>query len=371
MKELGQLMMANPISEQWQVPCILSIPQEPAAPLGGSQIDLRKRVETKSCENNESTGRRDLTSLGEQFFLAARSAEMQPVQKLLSEIAPTEIPVLIEGESGTGKEIVALQIHELSGQRELPFMKFSCAAFAVDSFQLQLKNLEMGQSAKNNRSAGTLFFDEINELDGNCQRHLLHLFPEANGLRREQSLASRIVSCTTRDLESEVQGGRFRSELYYRLNGVCVRLPPLRKRKEDIPLLAQFFLNKYSRLFHRGNASLSERTLALLVEYQWPGNIRELENVIKKIVALENEELAMSDLSGRPAPRTLSGPTIITHSLKAAARAASQQAERELILQTLTRTHWNRKKAAEALQISYKSFLYKLKQIRGPNSEEV
>ncbi len=296
---------------------------------------------------------------------------MQPVQRLLSEIARTEIPILVEGESGTGKEIVALQIHELSGQSGLPFMKFSCSAFAMDSFQSQMRNFENGQSGKNGKSAGTLFFDEISELDANCQRHLLHLFPEGNGLRRNQSLAGRIVSCTTRDLESEVHGGRFRSELYYRLNGVCLRLPPLRKRKEDIPLFAQFFLNKYSQLFHRGEVSLSERTLGRLIDYAWPGNIRELENVIKKIVALENEELAISDLSSRPAQLSVARTTLVGHSLKATARAASQQAERELILQTLTRTHWNRKKAAEALQISYKSFLYKLKQIRVPDSEEV
>jgi len=328
-------------------------------------------VQAKNCGNTEETDRGELPFLGEQFFLSTLSAEMQPVQKLLSEIAPTEIPVLIEGESGTGKEIVALQIHELSSQRGLPFMKFSCAAFSVESFQSQLINFENGQSAKTGKSGGTLFLDEISELDASCQRHLLHLFPEDNARRTNQSLGSRIVSCTTRDLESEVCGGRFRSELFYRLNGVCLRLPPLRKRKEDIPLLAHFFLNKYAQFFHREKVSLSDRTLGLLADYPWPGNIRELENVIKKIVALENEELAVSDLSARPAPLAPIGTKMITRSLKAAARAASQQAERELILQTLTRTHWNRKRAAEALQISYKALLYKLKQIRMPDSEEV
>jgi DNA-binding NtrC family response regulator len=337
----------------------------------GSKNDLRIRVLEKSGGNNERTEGGALPSLGEQFFLSTLSAEMQPVQRLLSEIAPTEIPVLVEGESGTGKEIVARQIHELSSQRGLPFLKFSCAAFAVESFQLQLRSFENGRSAKIGKSGGTLFFDEISELDANCQRHLLHLFPEENARRTAQSLGGRIVSCTTRDLESEVHGGRFRSELFYRLNGVCLRLPPLRKRKEDIPLLAQFFLNKYSQFFHRGKVSLSDRTLGLLVDYPWPGNIRELENVIKKIVALENEELAVSDLSARPSPLAAIGTTMITCSLKAAARAASQQAERELILQTLTRTHWNRKRAAAALQISYKALLYKLKQIRVPDSEEV
>jgi two-component system response regulator AtoC len=325
-------------------------------------------VQAKSYGLNERTEKGNLASLGEQFFLSSLSAEMQPVQRLLSEIAPTEIPVLIVGESGTGKEIMALQIHERSGQKGLPFTKFSCATYAAASIQSQLREVENGQGTENRKSAGTLFFDEISELDADCQRHLLHLFPEGNGQRRNQSLVGRIVSCTVHDLESEVHGGRFRGELFYRLNGICLRLPPLRRRKEDIPLLAEFFLAKYSLLFHRRGMNLSERTLSLLVEYPWPGNIRELENVIKKIVALENEELAVSDLIARPTVPASSGAGMITRSLKAASRAASQQAERELILQTLTRTHWNRKKAAEALQISYKSLLYKLKQIQVPES---
>jgi two-component system response regulator AtoC len=325
-------------------------------------------VEVKSFGKNKSEERGVSASLGEQFFLSSLSVEMQPVQRLLAEIAPTEIPVLVVGESGTGKEIIALQIHELSGQKGLPFRKFSCPAYAAASFQTQLREVENGEATESGKSTGTLFFDEISELDADCQRHLLHLFPEGNGLRRNQSLAGRIVSCTARDLESEVHSGRFRSELFYRLNGVCLRLPPLRRRKEDIPLLAEFFVDKYSRLFHRGEMSLSERTLGLLVDYPWPGNIRELENVIKKIVALENEDLAVSDLSARPPFQPPAASGMFTRSLKAASRAASQQAERELILQTLTRTHWNRKKAAEALQISYKSLLYKLKQIRVPEA---
>lgn len=311
---------------------------------------------------------RDFPSLGSRFFAAAISHEMQPVQRLIAEIAPTDIPVLLMGESGTGKEIVALQIHELSRHRGSPFVKLSCAACSTASFQLQLQGFENGATTKDGEMAGTHFFDEVSELDATCQRQLLHMFPEGNGLRGSQTLRGRIISCTTLDLESEVHGGKFRGELYYRLNGVCLRLPPLRRRKEDIPLLAQFFLEKYAGLFRRKEMHLGDQKMQRLVDYSWPGNIRELENVIKKIVALENEDLALADLSAHPAPRPPS--VLMTHSLKAAARAASQQAERDLILQTLTRTHWNRKKAAEALQISYKSLLCKLKQIRVPDSEE-
>ena len=307
----------------------------------------------------------------QRVYIAGISPEIQSVQKLIAEIAPTDIPVLLEGESGTGKEIAALQIHAMSRYRDHSFVKMSCAVFVPETFRTQLHGFENGNGEKGGNHAGTLFFDEISELDANCQRHLLQSFPEGNGLRVDQSLAGRIVSCTSRDLESEVHQGRFRSELYYRLNGVCLRLPPLRRRKEDIPLLVENFLIRSAKLFHRTPMKLSDPTLRLLTEYPWPGNIRELENVVKKIVALDSEELVMSDLRVRPMGYRAPESKHRGCSLKATARAASQQAERELILQTLEQTHWNRKRAAEALQISYKALLYKLKQIQVPGSGEV
>jgi len=298
------------------------------------------------------------------FYVSGISDEMQVIQRLISEIAPTDIPILLVGESGTGKEVAALQIHKLSKYRQLPFVKLTCASLNPESFSARPGGLENGDGEKGGRSTGTLFFDEVSELDANCQRHLLHSFPEGSQLPSHPSLVGRVVSCTTRNLDLEVESGRFRSELFYRLNGVCLRLPPLRRRREDIPRLVQFFLGKYAVVFERTQMSLSERTLQLLTDYSWPGNIRELENVIKKIVALENEELAMSDVTARQTESRVPDSTLIGGSLKAASRIASQRAERELILQTLTQTHWNRKKAAEALQISYKSLLSKLKQIQ-------
>jgi two-component system response regulator AtoC len=218
--------------------------------------------------------------------------------------------------------------------------------------------------------------DEIGELDQDCQRRLLHSVPDGSNVPAGQSLGGRIVSCSTRDLESlesDVHHGKFRSELFYRLSGVCVQLPPLRRRRDDIPLLVCHFLSKYASVFHRAEMTLSDRVMRLLVEHPWPGNIRQLENVIKRIVALENEDLGIVDLKVSPMLSALPHATMagLSRSLKAASRAASRQAERELILQTLERTHWNRKRAAEALQISYKSLLFKLKQIQVPESEEV
>ncbi len=160
-----------------------------------------------------------------------------------------------------------------------------------------------------------------------------------------------------------MRAGRFRQELYYRIDGVCLRLPPLRRRKEEIPGLVAYFLAKYAALFGRPQFSLSSQSLQILLDHSWPGNIRELENVVKKIVVVGDERIAVADLG----PSRAESPSAIGvaegASLKQAARKASREAERELILKALARTRWNRKRAAQELQISYKALLYKLKQI--------
>jgi len=172
----------------------------------------------------------------------------------------------------------------------------------------------------------------------------------------------RVVALTQRNLENDIRAGRFREDLYYRLAGVCLRVPPLRHRREDIPVLTDFFLHKYSALFGRPEPGLSEKTRQFIAEYSWPGNVRELEAAVKTIAAIGDDRIAMTALRSS----SLNGSA--NHyeegtSLKEAARAASRQAERELILRVLSRTRWNRKRAAEELRISYKALLYKLKQI--------
>jgi DNA-binding NtrC family response regulator len=214
----------------------------------------------------------------------------------------------------------------------------------------------------------TVFFDEISELDSSCQRSLVYALPDGEARPRRGSLGARVISTTNRNLDDEMKAGRFRSELYYRINGVCLRLPPLRDRKEDIPLLVESFLTKYAAEFGRPRPSLSPRALRMLLDYSWPGNIRELENAVKKIVALGAENLALPDLVAEPVETQTEVSETRSYSLKAAARAASREAEREMILEALARTRWNRKRAAQELQISYKSLLYKLKQIGLPDS---
>jgi DNA-binding NtrC family response regulator len=263
----------------------------------------------------------------------------------------------------------ARRIHQLSTNGDEPLVKIACAAMNPGNFVGELGLNKSDVSAEEAKTLNrTVFFDEISELDLSCQRSLLYALPDGEARPRRGSLGARVISTTNRNLDDEMRAGRFRSELYYRINGVCLRLPPLRDRKEDIPLLVESFLTKYAAEFGRPRPSLSPRALRMLLDYSWPGNIRELENAVKKIVALGAENLALPDLVAEPAEIRTEVNETRSYSLKAAARAASREAEREMILEALARTRWNRKRAAQELQISYKSLLYKLKQIGLPDS---
>ena len=297
-------------------------------------------------------------------FVGGISPAMQTIEIVLAEIAPTNIPILLVGESGTGKEMVAKRVHELSRRRNEPFARISCASMNSATISSELGLSKNGGGEGGSVAAGTIFLDEISELDASCQRNLLYALPDGDATSRAGMLTSRVVSATNRNLDEEMRAGRFRNELYYRINGVSLRLPPLRERKEDIPLLVEYFLTKHAAGFARPRPTLGPRTLRMFLDHSWPGNIRELENVVKKIVALGDEQLALAELDVTPTPpeKSESG-TGQSCSLKAAARAASREAEREMIMKALARTRWNRKRAAQELQISYKSLLYKLKQI--------
>jgi len=285
---------------------------------------------------------------------------MQSLESVIAEIARTNIPVLFSGESGTGKAIYAQQLHRLSGRDEHAFARVTCAALNASTFASELDVHTSGSAAN-----GTILFDEVTELDPACQRSLLYALPDGEANPRPGTLRARIVSTTSRNLDEEMRAGRFRADLYYRINGVCLRLPTLRERREDIPLLVEFFLTKHAAQFERPRPQLTPRTVRILMDHAWPGNIRELENVVKKIVALGDEQRAVAELEAEPVVvEQVEAPVVpASSSLKAAARAASRVAEREMILKTLEHTRWNRKRAAQELQISYKSLLYKLKQI--------
>jgi two-component system, NtrC family, response regulator AtoC len=294
------------------------------------------------------------------------SASISLLQRVIAEIATTDIPVLILGESGSGKEVIASEIHRLSARGAKPFVKFSCSTSSFD--WLLGAGFENGGNGSYARLEGTVLFDEVSQLDLDKQGLLLNLLPDGERTVSPGCLMARIISTSTRDLTEEMGAGNFREELYFRLNGICLRVPSLRQRKEDIPELLAVFLTKYANLLGRQQPPIKSSTLDLLIQHAWPGNVRELENIARKIVALGDDSLAVSDLSvstvGRVPGKSMSnGVGGSPRPLKQAAREASRKAERQLILESLDRTHWNRKRSARELQISYKALLYKLKQL--------
>ncbi|MFZ0295309.1 MAG: sigma 54-interacting transcriptional regulator [Candidatus Sulfotelmatobacter sp.] len=287
-------------------------------------------------------------------FVEGVSPSMRSVEAVMREVAQSEVPVLLLAENGAGKKATARRIHELSRRRGQNLHLFSC---------LNIKAVEFGNPAIHDGFAGggTVFLAEVAELSARDQARLLQILSQESSRNGEQAPV-RLICGSARDLEAEVKAGNLREDLYYRISGVCLRIPPLRQRREDIPILMEHFLGKFGRDFQRTVPALSEETYRLFQEYSWPGNVRELENAAKAIVALGDESVAMGGLRAmlrRPQAETNGGRI----SLKQAARAASREMEKELILRALTRTRWNRRRAAQDLQISYKALLYKLKQM--------
>jgi two-component system response regulator AtoC len=296
-------------------------------------------------------------------FVYGQSAAIQRLNALVGEIAQTNIPVLLIGESGTGKEVYGRLIHRLSKYCHAPFKKLSCRALEPGEFLIRLKcDLRVnGEGAED--GLRTLFLDGIDELDLACQKVLLSLLPDGE-IEENGQQGVRLIASTSRNLDKETEAGRFRRELYFRINGVCLHLPPLRDRREDIFALLEHFLAKHAAELGRKAPTVSDKEMELLGTHDWPGNVRELENVARKIAVFGDSGKAIEELretSGQAQAQALQEESG-SLSLKVAARAASRRAERELISKALERTHWNRKRAAQELRISYKSLLYKIKQ---------
>ncbi len=328
-------------------------------------------------QDNILTAIPDSATTQSPLFIPGVSSAMRLLERTIADVAETDIPVLLLGENGTGKEVVALEIHRRSRHCHEPFMKWGCAGLSADVLTARMHTEEVGDGAIRSHG-GTLFLDEISLLDQASQERLVPLLPETTGAPLENSLTARVISSSTRNLDEEMRCGRFIAGLFYRINGVFLRIPPLRHRKDDIPVLLDFFLRKYSALFGRLGPDLTSETMDLLMRHDWPGNVRELENVARKMVALGNEQLMARDLvavehlnANELVPaRAFRKPESDVQSLREASREASRHAERELILHHLERTHWNRKKTAKDLQISYKALLYKLKQLGLEGSDD-
>jgi|SRR5579859_8119736 len=293
-------------------------------------------------------------------FIYGESSAIKAVNQIVGQILSTPIAVLLVGESGTGKEAYARLIHRLSAEAQLPIKKVSCTASDSGQVLSQVKAYLQPVEQSGKHGVRTLYLDGVDELDLGCQRMLVSVLPDDDGDTNEMRV--RVISSSSRDLDPEVGLGRFRHDFYFRINGVCLRLPPLRERREDIPEFMTRFLAKYAAEQQHRPPQIGSEDMRILMSYDWPGNARELANLARKIIALGTPSVVIAELAKRPRTVTTADRGPESSSLKSASRAASRLAERQLIHQALERTHWNRKRAAQELQISYKSLLYKIKQ---------
>jgi two-component system, NtrC family, response regulator AtoC len=313
-------------------------------------------------------------------FLAA-SPQMVRIRQQILQIAPVDVPVFICGESGVGKEVVARMIHLRSKRRNQAFVKVNCAALPGELLESELFGFEQGAftgavRAKPGKfemaNKGTIFLDEIAEMSTHLQAKLLHVLQDHQysrlGGRHLVETDVRVLAATNVDVHEAMKTGRFREDLYYRLNVLSINVPPLRERTAEIPLLFSHFLQKYSEKFGKPATPPSKHLLEAAANYPWPGNLRELENFVKRYVILEDDEgslrelVEMSSTRQRTSPREETAPPREPQGLKALVRGLKDEAEMEAIADALEKTRWCRKDAAKMLGISYKALLYKMRQ---------
>jgi two-component system, NtrC family, response regulator AtoC len=378
--------------------------------------DLEQRIAKvldKQRVSTEVTQLRDQVRRQSDFtMLFGTSPKMEEVKQTIEQVADTTATVLIRGESGTGKEVVARMVYGHSIRREKPFVKVNCAAIPHELLESELFGYEPGAFTGANRqklgkfelaNQGTLFLDEVSEMHPALQAKLLHVLQDGEfsrlGGKRDISVDVRVLAATNKPLERAVEEGQFREDLFYRLNVVTIHIPPLRERREEIPVFLDFFVQKYSEFYGKNPPPFSDFAVSRMMEYSWPGNIRELENMVKRYVIVGKESQIIRELSvHKPILSSLSGTsplwgpsksdgqaqsasaTVVPiaaatppaseqemPSLLEIGRRAAMQAEREAIERVLTQTRWNRRQAAKILKISYKALLNKLKVIEEQN----
>ncbi len=353
-------------------------------------------------------GQRDFSTL------FGTSPRMEEIKNTIEQVADTNATVLIRGESGTGKEVVARMVYGHSVRRDKPFVKVNCAAIPHELLESELFGYEPGAFTGANRQKlgkfdqanyGTLFLDEISEMHPALQAKLLHVLQDGQfsrlGGKRDIEVDVRVLAATNKFLEQAVAQGAFREDLFYRLNVVTVHIPPLRERREEIPLFLEFFLEKYSDFYGKHPAPFSDYAITRMMDYTWPGNIRELENLVKRYVIVGNESQIIREISThKPIMMSMAAPAAEetkpttapantapansatsrnnSHSKMALedmpslleiGRRAAMIAEREAIERVLLETRWNRRQAAKILKISYKALLNKLKLIEEQSAQ--
>jgi two-component system, NtrC family, response regulator AtoC len=386
-------------------------PDDPEG-LGEIALDaaIKSAIEKTRLVSEISELRRQLSDDQDRAFLFwGDSPDMQSIASVIEQVSDSDVTVLIRGESGVGKELVAREIHQRSPRKDRPFVKVNCAALPAELLESELFGHEKGAftGAATTRigkfeqaDTGTIFLDEIGEMKAALQAKLLHVLQDGQftklGSNKPIDVDVRVVAATNRNLEQMMLRGEFREDLYYRLKVIEVTVPPLRERRGEISHLTGFFIDRYARRYKRQARQLSAPLAHLFQTYEWPGNIRELENMIKRIVILQDEALVVREMSrtnrphaayaaagvgGAPGSGALveesdepeveeeetpieepSAAPPVGSRLADVAKAAATKAERSIIADTLTQVHWNRRRAAEQLGVSYKTLLNKIKE---------
>jgi DNA-binding NtrC family response regulator len=329
----------------------------------------------------------DIERLTDDVLFVCASPQMRKIRSQACLVAACDIPVLVLGESGTGKEVIATLIHQRSARAQYPFLKINCAAVPSELLESELFGYEAGAFTGATKSKpgmfeqaekGTILLDEIGEMPPALQAKLLHVLQDRQfcrlGGRSTTKVDVRVLAATNINIQESIANKKLRPDLYYRLNGLSLRLPPLRERREEIPVFLRQFIAQTAERFARPAPAISQRLVQACLAYPWPGNLRELQNFVKRYIVLRDEELAISELTGgmEMGGAGLNGGSDPSKKLKAIVRNVKNGAEAIAIAEALEQTSWKRKKAAALLGISYKALLYKMRQfeLRPPETAE-
>ncbi len=305
---------------------------------------------------------------------------MKKVKTIIDQVAKADITVLIKGESGTGKELIAKTIHEISPRAKRHFLKLNCTAIPKSLLESELFGFEKGAFTGAHlkkpgkfelANGGTILLNDIGEMEISLQGKLLQVLQDGKFSRLggdgDVFIDARVIVTTKNHLERSMMEGLFREDLFYRINVISIAVPPLRERKEQILPLAQYFFNFYKEKYRRDVPPLSPKATKIFKEYLWPGNIRELENIVKRMIVTSDEEAVIQKLLGKKENGEILVESLRSHvigeplpDLKEVGKKAGDEAEKYLLHATLHETHWNRKEAAKLLRISYKALLYKI-----------
>ena len=336
--------------------------------LDALEIVLNRTLETQRIENENTLLKQQLNKKIGFESIVGESQKMKDIFELIRQVAPTKASVLVQGESGTGKELIAQALHQLSPSKNKPFIALHCAALSENLLESELFGHEKGAFTGaferhigrfEKADGGTLFLDEISEISPKIQVKLLRVLQEKTfervGGNQTIKVDVRVISATNTDLKKKVDEGLFREDLFYRLHVVYIQIPPLRERKDDIPLLVQHFLKEASQDNQKKVDSISPKAIEILMEYDWPGNIRELKNCIQSMVVLSKKnELGISDIPLAVRNHKKNTPSYLSSGIP------MKQAEKNIIIQTLNSTRFNKTKAAKILGISRRTLHRKI-----------